>query len=78
MPLMKELDLWFDHRARHLLPVEYSHVRREPAVKSGVQEELIGVAKEWDRAMVENDAEVIGLYMAEDWTIIGPDGRVGD
>ena len=47
-------------------------------MKSGVQEELIGVAKEWDRAMVENDAEAIGRYMAEDWTIIGPDGRVGD
>jgi ketosteroid isomerase-like protein len=75
---MKELDLWFDHRARHLLPVEYFHVSREPAVKSGVQEELIGVAKEWDRAMVENDAEAIGRYMAEDWTIIGPDGPVGD
>lgn len=44
----------------------------------GVREELIRVAQEWDRAMVENDAEAIGRYMAEDWTIIGPDGSVGD
>jgi ketosteroid isomerase-like protein len=42
------------------------------------REELIGVANEWDRAMVENDAEAIGRYMADDWTIIGADGSVGD
>ena len=42
------------------------------------QEELIGVAHAWDRAMVENDAEAIGRYMADDWIIIGPDGSVGD
>jgi ketosteroid isomerase-like protein len=28
--------------------------------------------------MVENDAEAIGRYMADDWTIIGSDGTVGD
>ncbi len=44
----------------------------------GVREELIRVAQEWDRAMVANDAEAIGRYMAGDWTIIGPDGSVGD
>lgn len=43
-----------------------------------VREELIGVAHEWDRAMVENDPEAIGRFMADDWTIIGPDGSVGD
>ena len=32
----------------------------------------------WDRAMVTNDPEAIGAYMADDWTIIGPDGSVGD
>jgi ketosteroid isomerase-like protein len=42
------------------------------------REELIVVANEWDRAMVENDAEAIGQYMADDWTIIGSDGSVGD
>ena len=43
-----------------------------------VEEELIHVANEWDRAMVENDADAIGQYMADDWTIVGPDGSVGD
>jgi ketosteroid isomerase-like protein len=30
----------------------------------------------WDRAMVANDADAIGRYMAEDWVIVGPDGSV--
>jgi len=41
-------------------------------------EEVIATAREWDRAMVTNDAEAIGRYMDEDWTIIGSDGSVGD
>ena len=28
--------------------------------------------------MVENDAEAIGRFMADDWTIVGSDGKVGD
>ena len=47
-------------------------------MSSKAEEELIGVAHEWDRAMVENDANAIERYMADDWTIIGPDGSVGD
>ena len=43
-----------------------------------VEDELIRLSHEWDRAMVANDAEAIGRYMADDWTIIGPDGSVGD
>ena len=39
--------------------------------------EVVRVAHAWDRAMVTNDADAIGEFMAEDWTIIGPDGRVG-
>ena len=39
-----------------------------------VKEELITVANEWDRAMVEDDAEAIGRYMADDWIIVGSDG----
>ena len=42
------------------------------------EQELIDVAHDWDRAMVANDADEIGRYMADDWTIIGSDGRVGD
>ncbi len=44
----------------------------------GVREELIRVAQEWDRAMAADDAEAIGRYMADEWTIIGPVGSVGD
>ena len=43
-----------------------------------VEAELIGLAHEWDRAMVENDAEAIGRFMAEDWTIFGSDGSMSD
>ena len=44
----------------------------------GPRDELIATAHDWDRAMVENDAQAIGAYMADDWTIVGTDGRVGD
>ncbi|HEX6730042.1 MAG TPA: nuclear transport factor 2 family protein [Pyrinomonadaceae bacterium] len=43
-----------------------------------VDTELIDVAHAWDRAMVTNDADAIGQYIADDWTIIGSDGSVGD
>lgn len=38
--------------------------------------ELLGVIHAWDRAMISNDPVEIGRYMSDDWTIIGPDGRV--
>ncbi|HET9679902.1 MAG TPA: nuclear transport factor 2 family protein [Gammaproteobacteria bacterium] len=38
---------------------------------------LIAVTHDWDCAMIKNDADQIGCYMTNDWTIIGPDGRVG-
>jgi ketosteroid isomerase-like protein len=43
-----------------------------------IHDELSGLATEWDRAMVDNDVAAIGRYMADDWTIIGSDGSVGD
>ena len=42
------------------------------------EDELTRVAHDWDRAMVGNDADAIGRYMADDWTIVGSDGGVGD
>jgi ketosteroid isomerase-like protein len=42
------------------------------------EQELMRVSAEWDRAMVGNDPEEIGRYMADDWTIIGTDGGVVD
>ncbi|MDQ3697078.1 MAG: nuclear transport factor 2 family protein [Gemmatimonadota bacterium] len=47
-------------------------------MRDKVEEELMTVAVEWDRAMVENDTEAIERFMADDWTIIGPDGSIGD
>ena len=40
--------------------------------------ELIALAHAWDRAMVGNDADAIGRYMADDWIIIGSDGSIGE
>ena len=35
-------------------------------------------AQAWDRAMITNDADAIGRFMAEDWVIIGADGGRSD
>ena len=43
-----------------------------------VEEELIALSNEWDLAMVRNDADAIGRYMADDWTIVGPEGSMID
>jgi ketosteroid isomerase-like protein len=43
-----------------------------------MEQEILRVAHDWDQAMVSNDAEAIGSFMADDWTIIGSDGSVGD
>lgn len=46
--------------------------RSQPADEA----ELIAAMEAWDRAMVANDPEAIGATMADDWTIVGPDGSV--
>jgi ketosteroid isomerase-like protein len=43
---------------------------------SSAEREVRDVAAAWDRAMVENDAIAIGEFMADDWSIVGPDGSV--
>jgi ketosteroid isomerase-like protein len=43
-----------------------------------LKQELLDVAHAWDRAMIANDADAIGSFMADDWTIIGTDGSVGN
>jgi ketosteroid isomerase-like protein len=35
-------------------------------------------AAAWDQAMVSNDADAIGHFMAADWQIIGADGGITD
>ena len=44
----------------------------------GTRDQLITLAREWDDAMISNDADAIGQFMADDWAIVGSDGRVGD
>ena len=39
---------------------------------------LLRTIDAWDRAMLTNDADAIGAFMADDWTIVGPDGSVND
>ena len=48
------------------------------AKEGSIRDELITLAREWDEAMVANDAEAIGQFMSDDWTIVGSDGQVGD
>lgn len=36
------------------------------------------VVRDWDTAMVQNDADAIGHFMADDWTIVGSDGHTID
>jgi hypothetical protein len=47
-------------------------------VNDQAEDALRSVAVEWDKAMVTNDADAIGRYMAAEWVIIGPDGSVSD
>lgn len=41
-------------------------------------QELVEVARAWDRAMITNDAAAISRFMADDWIIVGSDGSVTD
>jgi ketosteroid isomerase-like protein len=40
--------------------------------------ELVKWEKDFANAVVSNDAEAIGKFLADDWMIIGPDGRIID
>jgi len=42
------------------------------------QTELVKWEKDFAKAVVSNDAEAIGKFLADDWMIIGPDGRIID
>jgi ketosteroid isomerase-like protein len=43
-----------------------------------IADELLRVEAEWSRAMVTNDTEAIGRYMADDWMIVGSNGSISD
>ncbi len=40
----------------------------------GVRAELVAIDADWARAIVSNDAERIGSYMADDWMIVSESG----
>ena len=41
-----------------------------------VQEEIIKLGKEFGQAIIKNDPEAIGQFLADDWIIIDPDGGI--
>ena len=42
------------------------------------QETLLKLEKEFEQAVVSNDAAAVGRLLADDWIIVGPDGRIID
>jgi len=40
-------------------------------VRNNVQEKLLKLEKEFTQAILKNDAEAIGQFLADDWIIIG-------
>ena len=43
-----------------------------------MQEEILKVEKEFGQAIIKNDPEAIGRFLADDWIIIDPDGGIVD
>jgi hypothetical protein len=46
--------------------------------RNEMQEELLKLEKEFAQAVVKNDPEAIGRFLADDWIIIEPDGSIID
>jgi ketosteroid isomerase-like protein len=42
------------------------------------QEEVLRLEKKFSEAIVKNDAEAVGRFLADDWIIIDPDGGIID
>jgi ketosteroid isomerase-like protein len=43
-----------------------------------VKEELINLERDFENAVVANDAEALGRFLADDWVIIDADGGIVD
>ncbi len=41
-----------------------------------MQEEILKLEQEFGQAMIKNDADAIGRFLADDWIIIDPDGGI--
>ena len=49
-----------------------------PERGSQMGEEIRKLEEEFGKAMIQNDAEAIGRFLADDWIIIDPDGGIID
>ena len=61
-----------------LMASDGGNSKKESGMKDKTEEELSTLETEWAQAFLKNDAEAIGRYMAEDWTVISPDGSAID
>jgi hypothetical protein len=52
------------------IPFSSDSLRNERTMDSSTKDQLVALAHEWDRTMVENDADAIGQFMADDWVIV--------
>jgi ketosteroid isomerase-like protein len=69
----------------HFYDFEYAIDQREDtapqlsrAPEDPLAQDLIRAEEDWSRAIVSNEPEAIGSFMADDWVIIGPDGSTSD
>src|ERR1700730_4804091 len=46
--------------------------------KSDVQQELINLEKDFEKAVVSNDVDASGRFLADDWVIVDPNGEIID
>lgn len=40
------------------------------------EEELVQFGLKWDAAMINNDADEIGMFMSDEWIILGTEGGI--
>jgi ketosteroid isomerase-like protein len=50
--------------------------KKGSAVKDNVPDELQKLEKDWNQAIIKNDADAIGRFVSDDWVIIDPEGNV--
>ena len=43
-----------------------------------VEQELLKWEKDFEKAVVSNDADAIGKFLSDDWAIVDPDGNIID
>jgi ketosteroid isomerase-like protein len=43
-----------------------------------MQQEILKLEREFSQAIVNNDAEAVGKFLADDWIIVDPDGGIID